>query len=320
MIGTTINAFASSTKHKNFEIGEVDKDEHLIKKLLATQSPHWKEVYKLVSNDITRINHKAPGILQRYSDAPENLTMDFFVDLLKDQEYDETLLKPFINAVHPPKGYELPLYFANKTYECPDFIESLSSMCNDDLDTKSKLYRGLVNYNFDEEDSTDVASMINDFNFKKIAATFYIECQPVEEKVKFSAKQVTNSNIKMVFAGSHPKEVSLDTERQFRANDNVREYKKKNLLPTQYSSIKVANRIIIDSRYDTPKDILDVVNYYSKDLVNSVLKTEQAYKYYCEESLKNPQSKLTKQEFIINMFTNAVLSDNVASEIKAVIL
>lgn len=297
LIASTLTDFAIQTKHKDFELSNENKEDHFIKKMLATQTPRWKPVYRLLSNDMDRIEFRAPLALKNFSESP-TVDYKFLTNLLTPQKYDKKVLANFRKKTGVSKQDALSLYFANKIYKENHFIDALVTLCDDDIVKANNLHETLVGYKF-MESPIDLANMIDSFDFKPQLEKVIIHTSHNQQRKDYSANE--KKTLSMVLGDSVVKNVSANVDAIFRKKENVIAYKIKNDLPTQYSSLSVANKLLLEGVHPA-KNIIDVVDYYPQETIDYIINTPQAWKFYEKESLENPQNGITKQEFIKKMF------------------
>ena len=319
MIEKNISDFAIKTKHKQIDLQGHLREQLLVKKLIATQVPDyvgWRSVFKMVSNDMDRIEYKAPQSLTNFSKNP-NLSLGFFTELLGDQVYNSPIIDDFAKTVNAPNGLELALFFSNKIYNTGQFIGDLEDVC-DNIDKVNNLYKSLIDYKYDHEylneSIIDISNVINGFDFEKVLDGMIIQHTSYNINKNASVKKRLGSNT-IEFKESDVHELTLDVEKTLRKNEAVVAYKIKHGLPTQYPSEKIYNDMLASS--DTKSNALDIIDYFSQEKIDGIINCKQAQTFYHIQNLKQPQKNLTKQQFIKNLFKDeSVMSSEVIDIIK----
>jgi len=314
--------FAAKTRHKPSEYKMVGAYQHILKKLLATQSPNklveWKKVYNYVSNDIDRINFRSPGVLEQYSQQV-TLPLHVFTNIFKYVEYQPKkchLLDDFVEKVNPPAGSEHALFFANNSYQRSDFMDELSQLwCDDDHAKTDALYDKLVSYRFDGPNAArQLGEMIAGFVFNPNVGLIVVEEEEKEECIEDSTI-ITASDNNVEFAPAIKKqEWTPDVERMFRQNVDVIQMKQSFDLPTQYPSLEIVNKLLAQN---SSKEFIKVVDYYPNMLIDKISETPQAKEFFETKFYNTKEDTKTKRDFVKEMFNDAeTISNDIVRLIK----
>ena len=281
MIAETLESFANATKHKT-----VDSEAHLLRKLLATQCPrtNWRNVYHHVSDDVDRIEYRAPGALTRYATQPK-VPFRFLADVLDGVEMPPTI-KHFTETVAPHPA----LFF------CSNLTRGELIAALDDLGA-SDSYDGLMAYFLTDAklDETELGNWIADQEFAELPLV--VPKGKTEEFVETNDRAPTPPpRAELVFVASEPMQWD---ERVFRQHPEIKAYKREHDLPTQTRSLGIAKQL----------PLLDVVDYFTQDDVDAFIGTDQAHTFYVTSGFP---TKLTRQAFIKRMLESEQWSPEVA--------
>ena len=306
MLSCVINDFVDVTKHKDSEISDEHKEDFIVKKILATQSPNWKKVYRNVSSDYDSINYRAPNVLKDW----KNINFDNLHDLLINQKYDKKILKSFRKVIkEQPKENVLPMYFSKKLYNDGEFIETLVKICGDDIKAGNDLHETLINYSFPES-FADISKMIKNFDFRKTLEDVDIHLKTTELKRLNEMKKIKINN----FINSDPKELTQKIERKYRKKKAIDDYKIENDLPTQYSSLIVANHVLLNGN----KNFIDVVDFYPNESIDDIMETSGAKNFFKDQSVERSMTGMLKRDFVKDLILDIGLDINIINKLKKI--
>jgi len=313
----TLNDFTKKTRHKPLELEIDNHQQHILKKLLATQIPsssHWRNVYNHISNDIDRIEFRSPGILKNYANNTI-IPLNFFIKVFENHNYypnKNHIIDDFVDKVSPPKGLEYALFFAkNSSTNHKNFIPTLIQFYNDDRKLTNELYDSLINYKIDlsqKEEQYEISELINNFDFSKLLKNININtCVDNDNDNNNDNNKIIQKKFVFATPTKKQKQWTQNDERNFRQNENVRKLKQEYDLPTQHPSFDIVNDLLINGN----KEFYNIVQFYPNRLIDKIIQTSQAKEFYYTKIF----DKITKREFVKKMFEMETPSNNVAYEI-----
>lgn len=255
-----VSEFATDTCHKETELNNVNTSV-IIKKFLATQAPiaKWYKVYPFVSDDISRIEFRAPNQLDRWANGVELPvgTLESILGKVSNAPlFKYAVIKDYLDQVKPPVGRELHSLFLHG--------QQHKNLHDYPFEQDPELHKRILQYKPDKSFSEkqlarEIGSFIKDLEFKPEAESELIECgtcggKNKDEKDRSGEEEEEEDN----YGKAHERdrlnlkdhvqtEWLAQHERELRGNPVMQAFKKENQLPTQFPSVKAAKQLILSS-------------------------------------------------------------------------
>jgi hypothetical protein len=324
--------FPKDTRHKDHQLITDDDLQHVNRKFLCTQLPKyisWELVYPFISNDLSSIEFRSPGVMNRYAnyvhipsddfsflDSPENLKLA--------QQMIPDVLNHFLEYVQPPTGSELHAFFtqAQQNKNIWDHINEMSQ----DKQERNRLYKAIQTYQGPPKVMISVEKMGQFLN--------KIECNVCKKGKKrqqpTEVKEVLIEKKELPPKKEYKHVDSLEWSQQENEvpswrNAVLNAFKVANHLPTHFSSQKAMKQLLFSKyvpkeklkhlmgKYQTdinnnsgnPEEVLQIVDYYPQEVIAEIMEQPLAQKYY---RMNQPENT---RECVKQMIAKGELNDEI---------
>lgn len=327
--------FPKDTRHKTHQLLTEDDQQHVNRKFLCTQLPKyisWELVYPFISNDLSSIEFRAPGTMNRYAnyvhigsedftflDSPENLQLA--------QQYIPDVLNHFLEYVQPPTGSELHAFFT-QAQQNKNIWEHINEM-TDNKEERNRIYKAIHTYQGPPKIMVNTEKMGEFLN--------KIECGLDKRKEKKKKEQEPIKDVLVIVKEKPKKDYKHVDSLEWTQQENevpswrnavLNAFKVANHLPTHFPSQKVIKQLLFSKyvpqeklkhlmgKYQTGinneikegtniEELLNIVDYYPQEVIAQIMEQPLAQKFY---RMNQPENT---RECVKQMIAKGELDENI---------